>query len=212
LRLPIFRISNRDGHVINVAQVKEIEPAIRACSPGFYWIDQIELELLPCGSSNRRWGIAIKEDDGSFLIDPVYREWELTSNEFEEIVRDWIEKKIGVDGSQITEISYLDEIEAPDGTCEVEVLVTLTLLQGMRIIVLVVCKQQNGPVRRDEIEMLESKLRDVRANKGIVISTSGFQSGAVEYARARGIATVAMDMMAVRIFRILTNRFVTERS
>jgi restriction system protein len=40
--------------------------------------------------------------------------------------------------------------------------------------------------------VLESKLRDVNAQKGMLFSTSGFQSGALEFAAAKHIATVAV--------------------
>ena len=40
--------------------------------------------------------------------------------------------------------------------------------------------------------VLEAKLRDVSAHKGMLFSTSGFQRGAVEYATAHGIATIAV--------------------
>lgn len=37
-----------------------------------------------------------------------------------------------------------------------------------------------------------SRLRDVNAQKGIIFSTSGFQSGALDFAAAKHIATVAI--------------------
>jgi restriction system protein len=40
--------------------------------------------------------------------------------------------------------------------------------------------------------VLEAKLRDVGAHKGMLFSTSSFQVGALKYADARGIATVTV--------------------
>jgi restriction system protein len=40
--------------------------------------------------------------------------------------------------------------------------------------------------------VLEAKLRDVAAHKGMLFSTSGFQKGALQYATAHGIATIAV--------------------
>ena len=40
--------------------------------------------------------------------------------------------------------------------------------------------------------VLESKLRDTNAQKAMLFSTSGFQSGALEFATAKGIATVTI--------------------
>ena len=58
--------------------------------------------------------------------------------------------------------------------------------------VLVECKNQTRPVERDEVMVLESKIRDVNAQKGMLFSTSGFQSGAIEFASAKHIATVSI--------------------
>jgi restriction system protein len=38
--------------------------------------------------------------------------------------------------------------------------------------------------------LLHSKLQEVGAHKGMIFSTSGFQSGAIEFAQAHGIATL----------------------
>jgi hypothetical protein len=68
---PMFRIS-RDGQepVVDVAQVEEVEPAIRSSEPGRYHIDQINREPLPSGHTSRRWGVGIKSPDGSATIVP----------------------------------------------------------------------------------------------------------------------------------------------
>lgn len=43
---------------------------------------------------------------------------------------------------------------------------------------------------RSEVMILREKLLDVGGQKAILFSTAGFQSGALDYARAHGIATV----------------------
>ena len=63
---------------------------------------------------------------------------------------------------------------------------------GALFVVLVECKNQTRPVERDEVMVLESKIRDVNAQKGMLFSTSGFQSGAIEFASAKHIATVSI--------------------
>ncbi len=47
-------------------------------------------------------------------------------------------------------------------------------------------------MERDEVMVLESKLRDVNAQKAMLFSTSGFQTGAIEFATSKHIATVAI--------------------
>lgn len=58
-------------------------------------------------------------------------------------------------------------------------------LSSVLIEILVECRRCSSSVKRDVIMILESKIRDSNAHKKIVISTSGFQSGAIEYAEMR---------------------------
>jgi hypothetical protein len=64
----MFRISRDTNTVIDVAQADEIEPAVRTSEPGRYDVDQIERDPLPSGNTSRRWGVAIKRQDGSVLV------------------------------------------------------------------------------------------------------------------------------------------------
>jgi hypothetical protein len=70
----MFRISNGLDRVIDVAQVDEIGRVMQALEPGYYYIDEISADLLPSGPSSRRWGIAIKRQDGSVTLEPDPRE------------------------------------------------------------------------------------------------------------------------------------------
>ena len=64
------RISKDLKTVIDVAQVDQIEPAIRAEKPGRWHIDEISADPLPSGHTSRRWGVAIKRQDGSVVVKP----------------------------------------------------------------------------------------------------------------------------------------------
>jgi hypothetical protein len=50
----MFRISKGTHTVVDVAQVGEIEPAIRAAEPGRYQLDEISADPLPSGHTSRR--------------------------------------------------------------------------------------------------------------------------------------------------------------
>jgi hypothetical protein len=66
----MFRISRAGSdQIIDVAQADEIEPAVRASKAGRYNIDQIERNPVPSGHTSRRWGVAIKRQDGSVVIE-----------------------------------------------------------------------------------------------------------------------------------------------
>jgi restriction system protein len=115
---------------------------------------------------------------------------EITPADFEKYIRDWISENLGVEESQVKEVSHLGIIEGPGGTYKIDVLVRLTILHWANIVVLTECKHLNRPVERYELQVLESKLRDAGAHKGIIFSTSRFHRGAVRYAKAHGIALV----------------------
>jgi hypothetical protein len=64
------RISAELNNVVDVAQVDDIEPAHRALKPGRYHVNQIERDPLPSGHTSRRWGVGIKQPNGSVVIEP----------------------------------------------------------------------------------------------------------------------------------------------
>ena len=59
---------------------------------------------------------------------------------------------------------------------------------GSDIQVVVECKYYTHKVGVDEIEEFRTKLDDMNVQKGIVVTTIGFQSGAIKSANAYGIA------------------------
>ena len=83
------------------------------------------------------------------------------------------------------------KLNASDGTYQIDVYATYTAL-GTEMKILAECKQYKKRVGRDIVEVLESRLRSLGAQKGILLSTAGFQSGAIDFAKAHGIALVQM--------------------
>lgn len=92
---------------------------------------------------------------------------------------------------QLQEFTILhnQKIQAYDGTYQIDVYAEFTAL-GSKFKVIAECKQYKSPVSRDKLEILENRIRSIGAHKGILLSTAGFQSGAVEYAAAHGIALI----------------------
>lgn|GEM_PF-6771403 len=60
------------------------------------------------------------------------------------------------------------------------------------LLVLVECKQYERRVGVDELLEFRSRLEDLRAHKGIFVTSSDYQSGAVEFARANRIALLVV--------------------
>ncbi len=111
----------------------------------------------------------------------------ITPQEFElfcvELLKDYAEEE------QLKEftIEHNRIIEAYDGVYQIDIYATYRAL-GTKMRVLCECKQYKSKVKREIIQILEQKVRSLGMNEGILLSTSGFQKGAIQYAREHGIA------------------------
>nr|WP_315252954.1 restriction endonuclease [uncultured Duganella sp.] len=112
----------------------------------------------------------------------------ISPSEFEQHVRDLLSSA----GGELSEfsVSRLEHIEGAGGEYEIDVIARLTIFEAADLIVLVECKHHKNPIKRDVVMVLESKLRDTKAHKGMIFATCDFQSGALEFARTHRIATV----------------------
>jgi len=113
---------------------------------------------------------------------------EITPTEFEIRVLSWLRNF----HATLTDFSVLHSnvVEGDSGDYEIDVHLEFSVFGGAKITVMVECKRHRNPVKRDVIMLLDAKLRDTGAHKGMVFSTSGFQSGAIRYATKRGIAVI----------------------
>ena len=114
----------------------------------------------------------------------------LSPEEFERSVAEFL---VGAgDGLTSFRVLHREHLSGPDGTYEVDVTARFEAL-GASFLVLVECKHQRRPVERDVVQVLRDRLSAVAAQKGILFSTSPFQSGAVQYAARHGIALVFVE-------------------
>jgi hypothetical protein len=67
------------------------------------------------------------------------------------------------------------------------------LIFGARILFLVECKHYNRTVEAGDVEEFHSKLSDIGAHKGMIVTTLGFQDGAIKTAKGREIALARLD-------------------
>ena len=102
-----------------------------------------------------------------------------------EILRGYAEEKKLPD----FKIEHNVKLKADDGTDQIDVYITHTSV-GADMKILAECKQHKKSVGRDKVEVLESRLRSLGAQKGILLSTAGFQSGAIQFAEKHGIALI----------------------
>jgi len=115
---------------------------------------------------------------------------EIEPIEYERQVVKWLRTS----GKSVLEdfsVKHRQDLTGPGGTYEFDAIANFTVFGGALITVLVECKRYSSPVEREKVLALSAKIRDVGAHKAMIFSTSGFQSGAIEYAATQGIATIA---------------------
>ncbi len=111
----------------------------------------------------------------------------ISPRDFEVFCMNTLEAYAERENLQDFRIAHDQKITADDGTYQIDVLAEYTAL-GSRHKVIVECKKQSRSVEREIVAALDRKLQSLGAQKGILISTSGFQSGATLYAKKHGIA------------------------
>jgi len=111
----------------------------------------------------------------------------LTPKQFEEEVENLL-IKLGV-GLVEFKVQRLENIDGADGSYEIDVTARFEAL-GVNFLVLIECKHHKNPIKRDVVQVLFDRLRAVGGHKGMIFSTARFQRGAIEFARAHGIALV----------------------
>lgn len=115
---------------------------------------------------------------------------EISAAEFERLVRDWILKQ-GVELTSL-EVTHDVKVEAHDSTYQIDVLAKFQAFAGADFIVLIECKKYRSAVKRELVQVLHNKVMSIGAHKGILFTTTGYQSGAIKYAKAHGIALVSI--------------------
>ena len=118
-----------------------------------------------------------------------YRELDARINptEFEVFCMETLKAYAERENLQNFSIKHDQKIESDDGTYQIDVIAEYTAL-GAKNVILIECKKHSNSVKRDVVTNLHAKLQSLGANKGIIISTVGFQRGAVQYAEKHGIA------------------------
>jgi restriction system protein len=86
---------------------------------------------------------------------------------------------------------HREEIRGFDGEYEIDITVRFSVI-GVEYLTLVECKRCKRPIEREDVQVLWTKMKSVGAHKGILYATSGFQSGAIEFAEVHGIALVTL--------------------
>lgn len=114
---------------------------------------------------------------------------EIPWEEFEKHVKDVLTT---AGGSVVLKVEGKRSLGSGDNEYEVDAYAELELFGGAIVKVIIECKCYKQPVNRDLVLALNSKVQDLGAHKGMLFATSGFQRGAISYAKRRGIALVKL--------------------
>lgn len=82
-------------------------------------------------------------------------------------------------------------VEVDDGNYQIDGYIEFELM-GITYKTLVECKHYKNSISREKVAVLYDKIRACGANKGVLVSSSNFQSGAVQYASKHGIALIQL--------------------
>lgn len=123
-----------------------------------------------------------------FDVNP-YRELyaNISAQDFELFCMETIKAYAEKEGLSDYSVKNNQKIETHDSTYQIDVLVEYMLL-GCKHTIVVECKKHSNSIKRSVVTDLYAKVQSMGAQKGIVISTSGFQSDAVKFAKEHGIA------------------------
>lgn len=127
------------------------------------------------------------EDDRSIARFPCPA---ITPREFEEFVAGEL---LGAAGSEVDELTVTvhEKIVGADGAYDFDATVRYRFA-GLDFLVVVEAKLHRNPVKREMVQVLQQKMHSVGAHKGVMVATSPYQAGAVEFAKAHGIALVTV--------------------
>ncbi|MEU9841185.1 restriction endonuclease [Actinomadura sp. NPDC048032] len=114
----------------------------------------------------------------------------VTPAEFEEFVAD---RLLGSAAPHVSGLSVTlhEKVAGSDGTYDLDATVRYRFA-GMDFLVVVEAKHHRNPIKRELVQVLHQKVQSVGAHKGVMVSTATYQSGAVAFARAHGIALVTV--------------------
>ena len=112
---------------------------------------------------------------------------DLSPTEFEKYCLDIIQEYAEEEKLKNFHIEHNKKIQTHDGIYQIDIYAEFVVL-NVQMRMLIECKKYDKPVGRDKVEILANRLQSIGAQKGILISTSGFQSGAARYAKEHGIA------------------------
>jgi hypothetical protein len=128
------------------------------------------------------------ESDLSDFLQP-YPPADITPREFEE----WVTEVLASGGERLDQmrVEIHERVTGIDGSYDFDATARYRWA-GLDFLIVVEAKRHANPIKRELVQVLQSKVQSVGAHKGVMISTARFQRGAIEFAKRHGIALVSV--------------------
>ena len=126
----------------------------------------------------------------------------ISPTDFEKFVLDMLSKEFSKYDN--CTINHDETIKAHDGNYQIDIYIEHDVM-GITYKTLVECKYYTCPIKREVVAVLHSKIQSCGAHKGILVSSSNFQKGAMSFAREHGIALIQVSLEENSKPRLVTN-------
>ena len=126
----------------------------------------------------------------------------MTSIDFEKFVLELLSKEFCKFDNY--KIEHNKIIEVYDGNYQIDGYIEYDVM-GVTFKTLLKCKYYKDPIKREHVQLLHSKIQSCGAHKGILVTSSSFQSGAIDYAKHHGIALIVIISENPQKPRLVTN-------
>ncbi len=112
-----------------------------------------------------------------------------TSKEYEQLVLRLMTQNFeGIEGVNILNITHDIKLQGTSGHIHQIDVCYKFRIWTIDFLVIVECKQYGRKVSIEDLLTFQSRINDLNANKGVFVTTVGFQSGAIKYAKSNGIS------------------------
>jgi predicted helicase len=143
-----------------------------------------------------------KDLETDFIMINPYEEIisKISPLEFEQFCLMVIKKYAEQNNLNDFKITHNKKMRINDENYQIDLFAEFTAI-NVKFNIIIECKHQRRSIERAEIILLNDKINNSTAHKGILISTSGFQKGAIKRAEKNGIALLQIMDKEIRFVR-----------
>jgi hypothetical protein len=118
-------------------------------------------------------------------------------SEYEQIVQSIIQQKLsGIELDAPVIVEHNSKLRGVSGyEHQIDVSFSCSMI-GVKLLFLVECKYYNKKVSVEDILAFKARIDDIRAHKGVFVTTEGYQKGALTFAKQNGIALVTVKALS----------------